>query len=164
MKVNETQTPLPEVEGTLRAAETDGQSCVTGRELDALIAEHVMQWKRVHSERDEGDDREDVAWMLHKAHGVLKGEPYTWGDSNLHDRTFAKWSPSTDIAAAMEVFEKLRDTGYSVILEPAINNQWCVTVDNFEEAAPTIPEAICRAATQAVESQDTPASSPESNS
>lgn len=74
-------------------ANQDGE--LTGREMDAAMAQ-LMGWKRVHSDRDEGVDRKNVAWMLHHESGVLKGKPYTHPSmGGLYDRAFAKWSPSS---------------------------------------------------------------------
>jgi hypothetical protein len=161
-EVDENQHLATQSGETLRAAEADGQPCVAGRELDALVAERVMQWKRVRSDRDEGDDRRDVAWMLHYKMGVLRGEPYTYGANALYDRTFRKWSPSTDIAAAMEVIEKMRELGW---LTDCITNDvygmpdtsWSASFRmsggyEVEAQAATLPEAICRAALQPAES------------
>jgi hypothetical protein len=135
----------------------DLQPCAAGRELDALMAEHVMGWKRVHSDRDEGDDRKEVAWML-LPDRVLKGEPYTYSSmGGLYDRAFAKWSPSTDIAAAMEVAIKMRELDFTVEVGSAIGGRWYASFDDYEEAADTIPEAICRCALIALQATNTSA-------
>lgn len=110
LSVNGSQE-LPTESSECLAAQGDG---VAGMELDVMMAEHVMKWKRVQGDRDKGDDRKGIAWMMLKGQDrVLKGTPYTWGDSDgLYDRTFAKWSPSTSIADAFEVVEKMQERGF----------------------------------------------------
>ena len=65
-----------------------------GSELDALVAEKVMGWKRI--------DRKVAGW----------GDgPQVWatGDDSEDGSPTRQWfEPSTDIAAAWPVFEKLR--------------------------------------------------------
>lgn len=132
---------------------------LTGRELDAAIAERVMGWKRVRSDRDEGDDRKDVAWMLHATSGLLKGEPYTHPSMcGLHDRTFVRWSPSIDIAAAMEVASAVIRKGWTFELRWIA--VWMARFDSLiggkcegytaQDPATRPAEVICRAALAAV--------------
>jgi len=137
------------------------------RELDVEIAEKVMQWKRVHSDRDAGDDRKDVAWLLHYRDGVLKGEPYSHPSMNgLYDRTFHKWWPSTDISAAMEVLDKADGlwtiTRYPYRLDSAdedtpFERKYSCTLrfgDSIGSAtADTAPRAICEASLAAIETK-----------
>lgn len=127
---NEAQNNSTE-SGLALAAETDGVSgLVAGRELDALIAERIMGWVRG---RRYGNGNGD--WIIDGKEGRR-----TWETTPRY---------SSDSAAAMQVFQRLREMDFIVVLETAINGQWCVTVENWEEAADTIPLAICRAALQA---------------
>src|ERR1051325_8086807 len=71
------------------AAETaDLQSCVAGRELDALVAERVMGYQRLP---------EWGAWRTQRIPIVYSVPPY-----------------SSDLAAAMQVLEKMREYGCAV--------------------------------------------------
>lgn len=136
---------------------------LSARELDAALADRVMKWKRVRSDRDEGDDRKDVAWMRLKDR-VLKGEPYTYPSmEGLYDRTFAKWHPSEDVAAAMEVIEKMRSGQWDVQMTSDDKSPaWHVSFDKRGEAgklllgeaeSDSLPKAACRAALSAIQSE-----------
>lgn len=114
---------------------------LVGRALDAVVAERVMGWRI--------DDPEEDAWVK---------------DANtLSGRTFgahvSEWSPSTDIAAAMEVVEKMRADGWSfasTLYEGQLPYaSFCKgTAKSSRNAqATTLPEAICRAALAAVSTQ-----------
>lgn len=96
-----------------------------GPELDAIIAEKVMGWKRVPG-------TESGAWM----------------DPCTNDGRMGSWSPSTDIAAAWEVVEKLK-----LSLIPT-NKGWIVSQHHLFEGPfgedETAPLAICRAALAAI--------------
>jgi hypothetical protein len=77
-----------------------------GRELDALVAEKVMGW--VLTRRGgEGKYRDTMYW-----NGAQdKGSQVDW-----------HWHPSTDIAAAMQVVEKMFSDGWAVELTRNIDN------------------------------------------
>ena len=114
-----------------------------GLELDRLVAEWVMGWKEEHIE----DDR----WHINANF---------WCRGNEIGPQVQKWSPSTDIAAAWEVVEKLASQGIMVVIESQgpLNNIYKVlfyrwgtnTIVGMAEG--NICEAICRAALLAVQS------------
>ena len=140
-----------------------------GRELDALVAEKVMGWRRMTY-------AQIYAAMDPKSHGYRNDDRFTiyWHSDELDSRTGTNkemalaedsldyyqpedaWSPSTDIAAAWEVVEKLggnmfqlhydtrygheSKTGWSVVLDGAV---MCEFID-------TAPHAICLAALKAM--------------
>jgi len=122
-------------------------------ELAAEVAEKVMGWKLMS----------DGSWL---------------NDGNYMP---SGWSPPTDISAAFEVVEKIRNTklkdnhvfqvdfhnwntwdkkwmvGFHVSCSRADNIGFCphlefgVRLDSFISSAPTAPHAICLAALKAVE-------------
>jgi len=104
-----------------------------GRELDALVAEKVMLWRK----------------RLYNGFEYWDGE----GDKPLVDN----WSPSTDMSAAGEVAEKLQKQGYVVCIELLPYEKTSVGVYEADPAnqiayakAQTPAEAICKAALLAV--------------
>ena len=105
-----------------------------GREMDRLIAEKVMGWKSDGSHSSDG---------LPIYHTYQNGSRDVW----LRD-----WKPSSDIAAAWQVAEKLRNEWGSFDLRAGL--QWfCWSdVDNriagevVAASADTASLAICRAA------------------
>lgn len=110
------------------------------RELDAAVAERVMEWQRGRNSQTPGrviwfntnDDRLEVAI----------------GDSGW----IGCWRPSRDIAAAMEVVEKMRNDGWSfacTLYEGKLPYaSFCkrTAASSRNAEASTLPEAICRAA------------------
>jgi hypothetical protein len=80
---------------TKRAAEADLESCVAGRELDALVAERVMGWKHVGTSPSGNKSYDDEE----------NDERYLVGMSNM----FRCWSPSNDIAAAYEMESRIAE-------------------------------------------------------
>lgn len=127
----------------------DNEGMKAGRELDALVARKVMEWR----------------WFVPLDKQLL---PY-WtnqldasGDDFLIQPEAAKgtWSPSTFSAAAWEVVEKLLGAGFGVNIDSFSlpeGDGW--TVFLFQEAgekevhliASTAPLAICLAALKAYE-------------
>src|SRR3990167_6178677 len=116
-----------------------------GREMDALVAEYVMQWQHIDS------------WLgspLAKGwDGFWDGEWVRWitlPESDDEDRA-KSWSPSTDIAAAWAVADMLH---FSIISQHPIG--WLVDTRSntrlpfVEVYANTAPLAICRAALKVV--------------
>ena len=133
-------------------------SMPAGCEMDALVADRVMQWQHIDW------------WMgslLAKGwDGFWDGEWVRWitiPESDADDRA-EPWSPSTDIMAAWQVIEKMRE-GYSISIH-TIGSIWQCTLeikdhktrfpvevahagDAFADAD-TAPLAICRATLMAV--------------
>lgn len=126
-----------------------------GRELDKLVAEHVMEW-RIY------EGAPAPAWMRETENGLEwvgfwpdepNEEDYGWSFGLLGTAVFM---PSTDIAAAWQVVEKLRNDGYSdyheygedktpwwLFMKPDGHYDYCAEAE-------TDPLAICRAALLAV--------------
>lgn len=120
---------------------------LTGRELDAAVAERVMGWDVMPWDEYVRRRQRPVVDAVVGEQGVFRG-----ANGNFRD----KFSPSTDIAAAWLVVEKLKLTvGYAGnagwYAGPGEDGDWdcwsCLAV------APTAPEAIARAALAAVESE-----------
>ena len=138
-----------------------------GPELDLLIAEKVMGYPII--DVTPPCDHNVTPYVTHIAvfsptqihyHRALGNEKqnYMWGI----------WQPSTDIAQAWEVVEKLRDSFHyvSIIFAHEGNFQvqdprYSISISEFDEklnqrievglnAAPTAPLAICRAALKAI--------------
>jgi len=117
-----------------------------GVELDALVAEKVMGWRK----RYPNDPQ--LVWY--------------WADATgLFERAKQTWRPSTSIAAAWDVVERMRQLGWTVSLlnrnrkedqtefwycdfrpHTAIVPQDSLWVDHI----PTAPYAICLAALRVV--------------
>lgn len=134
-----------------------GAVMAPGRELDALVAEKVMGWQ----------------WANEGVRGQYRLHP---PDSTSPTGAYPvdvgpgeEWSPSTDIAAAWEVVEKLRAMNSTLELySPGalVNDEmgihaveWQATFKSWEEPwgphgpsveAQTAPHAICLAALKAV--------------
>jgi len=106
-----------------------------GRELDALVAEKVMGWKRLDLGPING-----IRWI--KGKDVIESEfPFSY---------------STDISAAWEVVEKLRAVGVEiVVVAHSVKFSCCVNdtetgKTSFLSLAATAPRAICKMALRAV--------------
>ena len=104
------------------------------RELDAEVAEKVMGWKPL----------EDSA--MYPNHGWA-------GSDGLFLCHAFDFEPSTDIAAAFQVVEKMRERGYEFSLDSntAGDKQdgeplWIASVGKWSRMGQTPSEAICRAA------------------
>jgi len=121
-----------------------------GLELDRLVAEWVMGWKEEHIE----DDR----WHINANF---------WCRGNEIGPQVQKWSPSTDIAAAMKVVQKLLEKGFRVSMYSPWKGQsnssaipeWTVYIlgnQGFHTEADgrTLPLAICRAALLAIKEEE----------
>ena len=125
-----------------------------GRELDALVAEKVMGWHRVHDGLNE-------RWADVNGYGAYVNR----GDGTPPPGMF--WSPSTDIAAAWQVVEHMRlrwDHGNSTTdfwtIKDCGPSGWRVEIEFcpdhdapiviYAETPPTAPLAICLAALKAV--------------
>ena len=123
-----------------------------GRELDALVAEKVMGWTM-------GDYEPGLYYTTRPGGPVAVISP-TWTPR----MPFHRFLPSTDIAAAWEVVERLYDLRWIIGLGSLAQNPrgWRCELcnmweDDFERApsdieanADTAPLAICRAALLAV--------------
>lgn len=129
-----------------------------GRAMDALVAEKVMGWTRWEWERGDWDGPADATIFAQHERSLAvyangEEEPSFW------------FAPSTDIAAAWQVVERMRDLGW-----PWGGARWRVSEwtsprkaefsAQFEKLnvtvgadAETAPLAICRAALAAVEAQ-----------
>ena len=121
-----------------------------GPELDALIAEKVMGWRRSESSR----------WI------DTNGNPTTYQSREGSNCRF-EFRPSTDIAAAWEVVEKLSDRFMASINQAHYrakegvvrDGRWEVRFSSLDPASRAFglselclstPLAICRAALRAV--------------
>ena len=113
-----------------------------GEELDSLIAEKVMGWHKENRPHDWGGGDTADFWLT--ADGKTPYPTTRWGQVGY-------FQPSTDIAAAWQVVEKLRkewDVGFEEWAEG-----WCCTLDNgiVWGQGKTFSHAICLAALKAVD-------------
>ena len=112
-----------------------------GREMDALIAEKVMGWKKIVIG--------GVGWFV-------KESPL--GMSYQYMTQSGDFEPSTDIAAAWQVVEKMSsrkdwdEHPVCIVRNYAFKDMWTVELRDydFDATAETAPLAICRAALLAV--------------
>lgn len=123
-----------------------------GKEMDALVAEKVMGWRVTYHDHKNGRDS-DYSWIsAEDSNGnwfIIK--PSKWQDD------WGKWSPSTDIATAWEVWQKMLEDFPDKELPAAdfVNNimggDYCDTLRDIVFLFKKItPESICRAALLAV--------------
>jgi len=128
-----------------------------GRELDALVAENVMGWKRVRwmdwKQKIADETRTSLTYSWHDANGDMTENAEDMDD--YYNPTYA-WSPSTDIAAAWEVVERLALTFEMGWLPTDKGFSWDASFGEkrgSEEGtttyADTAPHAICLAALKA---------------
>lgn len=112
-----------------------------GREMDALVAKYVMGW-RPHF-------RNSAFYVPEAEECSLMGRPKA---------AIGEWCPSTNIAAAMEVVERLSMTHHWRLCTPFMPGAkffagltehgiagWNGTPDNYAPGD-SLPHAICRAA------------------
>lgn len=131
-----------------------------GRDLDELIAEKVMGWKRISYEQ------------LYPSQVGRKEFSMYWYDSNNKETRLAEdcndyyqpeeaWSPSTDIASAWQVIERIKSTAGDRVtfrLE-YIDSVWSYGYENLNTdifdciEADTAPLAICLLALKALDNK-----------
>lgn len=117
---------------------------LSGRDLDAAVAERVMGWFLV--------DRREMGW---KPNG-----PDVWATGDEENPTFQLFTPSTSISAAMEVVEKMRQRGYRWNAQTPRGRGWEIqcylttTRGRGDKFKGLLPEAICRAALAAIEAKN----------
>lgn len=115
-----------------------------GRELDALVAEKVMGWRK---KTFPGGGGGYTAWVDENGKALKLISNFTMIEAC---RRCDYFRPSIDIAAAWEVVEKMAQE-YDVSVWSDRNGKWaceinCVIVDDCD----TAHEAICKAALLAV--------------
>ena len=123
------------------------------RELNISIAERVMNWQRWAGEDDWNGPNvtsffPDEQWLTVYELGAEEPTQY--------------FQPSTDIADAMQIVEKMRESGWDVEIGSQREGGWGCTFStvrrgDFLNCNHTLPLAICRAALEAVEHTDVPA-------
>lgn len=121
------------------------------RELVAAVGSRVMGW-RVFDINDMRDDE----WRDSRANYPYL-EQYVGTALYTNRAEFRLWNPDTDIAAAMEVVEQMRNENWRVKIRDwgQTNLTWDVTFYNGNYScglpADTLPESICRSALGAIE-------------
>jgi hypothetical protein len=105
-------------------------------ELDALMAKQVMGWELKQ---------------------VFLSDAYitAWDAGNGYYRPVWSWSPSTDIACAFEVVEKMQaepdEWFFQIARTTVISPNWYAEFGGKMVRAETAPLAICRAALAALD-------------
>lgn len=142
---------------------------LSGRDIDVAMATKVMQWP-VEPYGTHNGNHEWLNDPVNYPHAEIADDPlpYTglllWKDVES-DGVY--WSPSLSIEAAMQVLQKLRDSGEWCCLDihSNYNHEWRVTLtrgtnDENDPHQPAVnvadeslPRAICLAAWKAVESK-----------
>mgnify|MGYP001600886613 CR=1 FL=1 len=118
-----------------------------GREMDALIAEKVMGWKRINT---------PPRWECKADYGLER----EWGKDDPFCPKCMEWPEySTDISVAWQVVEEFAhqsanktaaELGMSYFSLSAYPNRWwSCRIGKESSDAPTAPLAICRAALRA---------------
>ncbi len=110
-------------------------SMPAGQKMDALVAEKVMGYERRDCKLDGEHDYPCITkdgWLI----------------PICQPGQFGNWSPSTDIAAAWEVVEKMRGELDEIVLDRDGDWRCYFIVNNVEffAYAKEAPLAICRAA------------------
>jgi len=126
---------------------------LSGRMLDAAIAEHVMRW---HEQVDYDYSPPQINWVT--ANGEFIEIKYDVRNPENVNSLWG-WCPSESIKAAMQVVEKMREQGWSfacTLYEGKLPYaSFCKgTARSSRNAdADTLPLAICRAALATVKTQ-----------
>ena len=127
-----------------------------GCELDARVAEKVMEWTLSQPEYVMGYLAHGGSMMrLYKGPGLPRKNRTTPSE---------EWSPSTDIAPAWEVWEKVFNEDYTIGKAETLDGIAGYEVQQYEHGvggepyvqvawAETAPLAICLAALKAVEEE-----------
>ena len=134
---------------------------MTNREIDALVAEKVMGWTRIPSNHP-------YRWYNDRGGVIVEGQPQKFPCYDKANATYGgipdDWRPSSSIAAAWEVVEKLSGPDFDhrcVIVSKTdmTDEKWGCEIGNTQAAgsdgasyavADTAPMAICLAALNAV--------------
>ena len=106
-----------------------------GRELDAVIAEKIMELEVVRNKKGGWSIGEANYWYTNDEPGGVLSNPLP--------------EYSTDIAAAWEVVEKLQKLN-PLHIRSDITGRWFVSCGPFNASASTAAHAICLAALKAV--------------
>lgn len=111
-----------------------------GRELDILVAEKVMGWRLLCYESGV------FAYEPGQYDDAMKNDGWAW-NGDKENREAHEFNPSTDIACAWEVFEKLSQLSSVFKSDTPF---WCCWWGDVYETGLTAPHAICLAALKAV--------------
>jgi len=118
-----------------------------GPELDRLVAEKVMGWRRRSHKFSQN------AWEWYNPEIP---DPYHNKDFVCNDVDLPKFS--TDIAAAWKVVNRLREKQFDIMIK-TLKDRWEVLISDPDKildwyaTAPELPLAICRAALLAVSAE-----------
>jgi hypothetical protein len=118
---------------------------LTGRRLDAEVAERVMGWLRI-------DQQEPFRYHVERG-GVIIEDADGWLDAQKFNRGVIPdpWRPSTDPAAAKDVREEMERRGFCwmLIFQPS-QGRYVATFGQFRAFGATEELATTRAALAAL--------------
>lgn len=109
------------------------------RVIDALVAEHIMGWPTIDSHTCLS-----VPWKAGHKGFIHDGRPQSYGPVGF---VGAKpWSPSTNIAAAWEIMEKMKAEDCYAEVSTLPDGQWYAQVSYVDKQSDSPTLAICLAA------------------
>lgn len=131
-----------------------------GKELDLLLGRKAMKFTKAAYFKNGGgcypedatpiNDEPGKCWSATSKGGTY---PYLAGDSlfrGVKGGLGETWCPSTNIAQAFEVMEKIVETHCDFSLERSGAHQWTATFPGWSATARTPELAICLAALEAI--------------
>lgn len=125
-----------------------------GTDLDNLVAEKVMGWYRKdYRETGFAKQLERQGKSLHPDWRPAQEYWYCLENGKDERKASLSWSPSTDIAAAWQVVDRMKDQYTFMLSYRQHDGDYFVCFDpvnRYEEIADTAPLAICLAALKAV--------------
>ncbi len=132
----------------------------THAELDALVAERVEHYDSTENPDNHTDHDRTLFWHDEKTGRCLVGRAYKIRSlDNTWSHTWYKYNPSTDIAAAWQVIERLKEREKWPSLIPCEIGWNCSYVSGFKPNGDTVesdhlgdtaPLAICLCALASV--------------
>ena len=131
---------------------TNIEAMEAGVELDALLAEHVMGWSVKLEQHPAYITPRLSLVVFHNRRFPRVGPPENRYDAHWD---YSDWTPSKDIAAAWQVFEKMVADGWQVGVV-SMDATWDASVSGdrrmYEARAATAPLAMCKACLLALRS------------
>lgn len=125
---------------------------LSDREIAALVAERVMRWSVVRVPTIEGGLDE---WWSEQTYPLFAIHPEggQWLMESLYNIESKAFQPSTEIACAFQVVEKMREQGWRVEMD-SDEEGWGVSIlkgvnkEGYADAE-SLPRAICLASLKA---------------
>lgn len=124
-----------------------------GPEMDARVVNEVMGGS---VENPDAGSIDASIWYYNCINDSICGTPYYFDRMGKYYHTWHPFKPSTSIAAAWTVVEKMRERGWGFCLEYDNKELFVIfhtrsTLDNAVTDCDSMPLAICKAALMAME-------------